>query len=155
MVSVTQSWPILGAALPSLFAVVVAFSSTLLGVPAFGPREPLTLAEAAGLRDRAAILRLVRRGVDPNAPAHVRRDVLRSPEYTMTPLEAAIASRRADIMLFLTQLGAVIDEKNYSVFWCFAQVAGDDEVIAFLEARRPGADPSDCSSVSTAWGPDL
>jgi hypothetical protein len=154
MVPLKRTWPALGAAVPSVAAAILMMVLAIGSMPAvgaFAPREPLTLAEAAGLHDKAEIVRLIRRGHDPNIPARVRRGVLRSPEYVMTPIEAAIAGRRVDVVGLLTQMGAVIDEHNYPVLWCFALANKDADVIAFVEARQQGNTPRDCTSVATAW----
>ena len=69
----------------------------------------------------------------------------------MTPLEAAVAASRVDMLRLLVDLGAVVHEGNYPGLWCFAQARADKDVIAFVEARMPGHQPVDCTAVKTPW----
>ena len=155
MVSVTRETAIASvAAVPGLAWVVTLLclgASSLVGGPRLEPRPALTLAEAAALHDEAEILRLVRAGADPNLPVSVRPGVLRSIGYTMTPLEAAIAERRVEILELLVELGAVVDTRNFASLWCFAQTRNDTDVSAFLEARVPQHPAVDCANVKIVW----
>lgn len=103
------------------------------------------------LGDDAEVMRLVRQGVDPNMPAHIRADMLRSSEYLMTPLEAAIAAEERGTAVLLLDLGAVIHEGNHPTLLCFARVKGDADTIALVESKNPGAGPVDCAAVRTPW----
>jgi hypothetical protein len=144
------------AALPSLAwtaAVAVSIALSAAGVSLLDPDPPLSLTEAAALQDQAEVHRLVRRGHDPNASYVVRRDLLRSRPYVMTPLEGAVAERRVDMVRLLVDLGARIDDHTFPSLWCFAQGRHDGDVIALIEAHRPSATPvpSDCTRVNTPW----
>lgn len=68
--------------------------------------EPLNLAEAAALRDRGEVARLLAEGEDPNATYRVRRGVVRSYAMQMTPMAAALAARRDEIVQLLLDGGA-------------------------------------------------
>jgi hypothetical protein len=68
--------------------------------------EPLNLAEAAALRDRGEVARLLAEGVDPNAVYPVRGGILRSHPTEMTPMAAATAARRDEIVQILLDGGA-------------------------------------------------
>jgi hypothetical protein len=68
--------------------------------------EPLNLAEAAALRDRGEVARLLSEGEDPNATYRVRRGVVRSYAMQMTPMAAALAARRDEIVQLLLDGGA-------------------------------------------------
>ena len=68
--------------------------------------ERLNLSEAAALRDRGEVSRLLREGHDPNATYLVRRGFLRDYAMRLTPLQAAQASRRDEIVQILLDAGA-------------------------------------------------
>jgi hypothetical protein len=68
--------------------------------------EPLNLAEAAALRDGGEVARLLAVGEDPNATYPVRRGFVRSFPMRMTPVAAALAARRAEIVQLLLDGGA-------------------------------------------------
>src|SRR6185436_3283180 len=68
--------------------------------------EPLNLAEAAALRDRGEVARLLAEGRDPNATYLVRRGMVRDYQVQMTPMAAAVAARRDEIVQILLDGGA-------------------------------------------------
>ncbi|HEY6507117.1 MAG TPA: hypothetical protein VIY56_03840, partial [Vicinamibacterales bacterium] len=65
-------------ALPGLLLAAATVVVVAVGVRAFEPEPPLSLAEAAALRGQADVLLLVRQGADPNAIGPVRPEVLSS-----------------------------------------------------------------------------
>jgi hypothetical protein len=76
----------------------------------FWMSEPLNLAEAAALRDRGEVARLLVEGADPNGTYRVRRGFLRSYAMEATPIQAAIAARRDEIVQILLDAGATPPE---------------------------------------------
>jgi hypothetical protein len=68
--------------------------------------EPLNLAEAAALRDRGEVARLLADGEDPNATYRVRRGIVREYPMQMTPMAASTAARRDEIVQILLDGGA-------------------------------------------------
>jgi hypothetical protein len=68
--------------------------------------EPLNLAEAAALRDSGEVARLLAEGEDPNATYPIRRGFVRSVPMRMTPMAAALAARRDEIVQLLLDGGA-------------------------------------------------
>ena len=68
--------------------------------------EPLNLSEAAALRDRGEVARLLSEGQDPNAKYPVRRGFVRDYAMQLTPIEAARANRRDEIVEILVDAGA-------------------------------------------------
>lgn len=114
----------------------------------------VTLAEAAAFGSNADIVRLLRAGADPNAPARVRRHVLREIDQRMTPLEAAAAGRtgnRRRIMGLLVDGGAILDSGTYPVVWCLADSRDNPDALAFVRERLPDAPPPDCGRIRTPW----
>lgn len=92
------------AVLLALRAFLMAAS--LMGHPPFWTAEPLTLSEAAAFRDGGEVARLLATGLDPNSSYPVRRGAVRG-RIEATPLEAAQAAGRDEIVLLLRDAGAV------------------------------------------------
>jgi len=93
---------------PVLLALarVVFLVLTLWGLHPFWLWEPVNLAEAAALRDRGEVARLLAQGENPNATYRVRRGVVRDYAVEMTPMAAATAVRRDEIVQILLDAGA-------------------------------------------------
>lgn len=87
-------------------ARVVFLLLAIGGLHPFWMWEPLNLAEAAALRDRGEVSRLLAEGSDPNAVYLVRRGYVRSFPVKMTPIAAAKAARRDEIVQLLVDGGA-------------------------------------------------
>ena len=127
------------AAIPAL--VAVGFCGAVLGAAVFGYTPtfwqggPLTLAEAAALRDQGEVARLIEAGADPNAEYALRPDVLSVSRAT--PLEAAVLARRAEIVELLIHEGAAVDERTWHHLHCVAAEIGEDDVIDAIDAYRP------------------
>lgn len=68
--------------------------------------EPLNLAEAAALRDRGEVARLLAEGQDPNATYRVRRGMVDRYAVQVTPMAAALSARRDEIVQILLDAGA-------------------------------------------------
>ena len=152
--SVRSRAPLAALALPGT-ALILATAVMLVGLP-FGADplwrvEPLTLAEAAALRDNGEVVRLIDAGEDPNAAGTVRAEFLRDDALTITPLEAAVGSDRVDIMEVLLEHGARLDPATWNRLMCFATAIEADESRAFLEQRRPEGAPLACDHVQTPW----
>ena len=127
----------------------------LLGLP-FGIDplwrvEPLTLSEAAALRDNGEVVRLIDAGEDPNKAGAVRAELLRNDALVVTPLEAAVGIDRPDIIEVLLDNGAVLDAMTWTHLMCFATSIEADEAIDFLEPRRPVGATTACEHVQTPW----
>jgi hypothetical protein len=93
---------------PALLAVarVVFLVLAVWDVHPFWRWEPLNLAEAAALRDRGEVARLLAERQDPNATYRVRRGFIRDYPVEMTPMAAAVAARRDEIVQILLDGGA-------------------------------------------------
>ena len=68
--------------------------------------ESLNLAEAAALRDRGEVARLVAEGANPNATYAVRSGILGKGAVQITPIEAARSARRDEVVQLLLDVGA-------------------------------------------------
>lgn len=80
------------------------------GLHPFWTWEPLNLAEAAALRDGGEVARLLAEGADPNATYRVRRGFIRESAMQLTPIAAARATRRDEIVQILLDGGATPDQ---------------------------------------------
>jgi hypothetical protein len=79
----------------------------LWNVHPFWRWEPLNLAEAAALRDSGEVARLLAEGENPNGTYRVRGGFLRDSPMEMTPMAAARAARRDEIVQLLRDGGAM------------------------------------------------
>jgi len=94
-------------------------------------REPeLTMSEAAALKDRATMQRLISKGVDPNVPASVRAGILKSRDIVVTPLEAPVGTRTPTAMQFLLARGARMDDRERAILFCLADLVGVTVALA-------------------------
>lgn len=131
--------PAVCAAIPAL--VAVGFCGAVLGAAVFGYTPtfwqggPLTLAEAAALRDQGEVARLIEAGADPNGEYPLRPDVLAVSRAT--PLEAAVLARRPEIIQLLMREGAAVDERTWRHLHCVAAEIGQNDVIDAIDAYRP------------------
>ena len=131
--------PVVCAAAPPVMATV--FCAGMLGAgllgntPAFWNGGTLTLAEAAALRDQGEVARLIEAGADPNREYALRPDILATTRTT--PLEAAVAARRPEIVQLLMREGATMDEGRWRHLHCVAIDIGAADVIQAIDAYRP------------------
>ena len=135
--------------------LLVATAIMLAGLP-FGwdplwAVEPLTLSEAAALRDNGEVVRLIQSGSDVNAKSIVRADVFSSQTLTMTPLEAAVAAERADMVELLFEQGARPDPQQWTRLMCLAASVEADDVRGLLESQRPDGASESCDGVAIGW----
>ena len=135
--------------------LIAATAVLLAGLP-FGADplwavEPLTLSEAAALRDNGEVVRLIDSGGDVNAAGVVRADVFSDRALEMTPLEAAVAGERADMVELLFEHGARPDPAQWTRLMCFAASVEADDVRALLEPRRPDGASEECDGVPIGW----
>jgi hypothetical protein len=135
--------------------LIVATTAMLAGLP-FGADplwsvEPMTLSEAAALRDNGEVVRLIELGEDVNGKSTVRPDILTGHSLVLTPIEAAVAAERADMVELLLEQGARMDAALWIRLMCFSASVGADDVRALLEPRRPEGSVENCDRVETRW----
>lgn len=134
---------ILGACVAGLLAAAP------FGLDVVWYEHPLTLAEAAALRDAGMVARLIDRGQDPNRRSFVRGGIFSDAVY-LTPLEAAVGARRLDIVELLLQSGANADGETRGALVCLALRVRANDIVDFL--RATGWTPlPDCERVKMPW----
>jgi hypothetical protein len=142
------NWTAVAIAAPAVVLGAVLAVSLVLSV--FGqspiwPDHQLTLPEAIAVSDDAEIVRLMDAGQDLSIAYSVRPGVLFERPASLTPLEAAVQSHRADLVERLLASGARVDGVIWNRLRC---LAGDDSVVAVLERHRPGGVAIRCDDIS-------
>jgi hypothetical protein len=112
------------------------------------PHTELTLAEAAGARDEAEVIRLIEQGQDPDARYPVRAGIVLERPARLTPLEASVVRDDPAITRQLLARGAAPDAASWVVLRCLA--ADSPRVAPVLDEYRPSSSP-DCAGVKTPW----
>jgi hypothetical protein len=100
---------LIAAAGPPIVLAVLRLAmlvASVAGAHPFWQWEPLTLSEAAALHDGGEVARLIAEGHDPNGEYPVRAGVLTSEPMLLTPIAAAMAARRGEIVDLLMDAGA-------------------------------------------------
>jgi len=148
-----RTLPLIAAAVPG--AVVALASVVQIGLAASG-RDPvwavkeMTAAEAAALRDPATLARMSKEGDDLRVARPVRAGVLGGTAVTLTPLEAAIAARRGEVVEFLLWAAPPRDAETWTRARCLAALVNEDDVSAVLAKQAPPSEP-DCSGYVRPW----
>jgi hypothetical protein len=128
----------IAAALPPVVLALFTLASLVL---ALGGRHPLwrisdmNLAEAAATRDAASVVFLIRQGENPDIARFVRPGVLARGAVRITPLEAALAEERMEIVEVLLRHGAMLTEAQRIAFTCAARARGDADIVRYFEGR--------------------
>jgi hypothetical protein len=139
-------------ALAWLAAATVVLAAVLLGYRALAAPADLTITEAAVLSDEAELLRQIRHGANPNADASMRRGMLGDQDYIMTPLEAAIAGRHAEVVQLLVDNGATLASNNFPRLLCLARLSDAADIVAVLETHAPPRSAAvDCTGIRLPW----
>ena len=125
----------IAAAAPALaalgFSVVIAVG-WVIGSHPFWARPELTLSEAAATRDSAEVVHLIeQRGQNPNASYAVREGVM-GPATSISPVEAATISKRAEMVRLLLRHGATPTPEERHRLACVALEIGAGDVVDAL-----------------------
>jgi hypothetical protein len=141
----------LAVAIPG--CILAAASLVALMLAAFGeypmwPHEEVNLAEAAGVREEAEVVRLIERGQDLNESYPVRTGLLFERPAKLTPLEAAVINNDPAMVALLFANGAAVDGPSWLALRCFA---GNSRVSSVLDLHRPAAVSLECAGRKTPW----
>lgn len=122
--------PVLCAfALLGAFAAAESSGWTPLSYP-----PPRNIAEAAGMGIAPEVLRFLRGGSDPNLAFDVRPEII-SPAFTrVTANEAAVFSRRVQLVRMLDREGAIPDSATRRHLECLAADIAADDIRRYLAA---------------------
>lgn len=139
-------------ALAWIAAATFILIAALFGYRALAAPADLTMSEAAVLRDEAELLRQIRHGASPDIDYTIRRGMLNEQDYILTPLEAAIAARHAEVVQVLVDNGTTLTGANLPRLICLARLNDTSDIAAFLQAHLPpGAAAVDCTGIRLPW----
>jgi hypothetical protein len=142
------------AALPAFTLGVLTAGMLLRALVGSHPHwraEPVNLSEAAALRDQATVVQMIRRGEDPYLRREVRADLLFNDRTELTPLEAALASGRAEIVEIILWSAPHPEPAVWNRVRCLAKLEGDGDSGEVLERYRPASAVLDCSGITKPW----
>lgn len=147
-------WAAVALAAPG--CLLAAASAGLLILAAFDrhpmwPHQRANLAEAAGVRDEAEVVRLIEQGYDPNVRYAIRPDLIVDRPIRLTPLEVAVAADDAQMVARLVTNGALMDAALWTYLRCIAE---GDEVPPTLDRYRPVGALLRCDGVRPPWQRD-
>lgn len=100
------------------------------------------------MRDLGALTELLSSGQNPHKRYEVRAEVARMQPMTLTPFEAAVATRRDDVIRFLRERGIEPTADERLELICLARREKAPELQALLEA--PGV-TTDCEHIKYPW----
>ena len=146
---------VVAAVAPAVVLVCVEFGVLVWASVAGHPRWPdehLNLSEAAATRDTAEMVRLIDGGHDPNGHYPVRPGLVdNNAEVHITPLEAAIAIRRAELVDLLFKDGVRLTADEWARLRCVAAMSDDEELIAAVDKGGSGQRDPSCTGRETLW----
>jgi hypothetical protein len=119
-----------------LFALAESFGYTPLS---YGP--PVNVAEAAGMGSATEVVRLLQRGGDPNRLDYVRPQIISSSVTRVTALEAAIWSRRVELVRLLDTRGAIADDASRHHLACLAADINARDIVQYLAPNGAACEP--------------
>jgi hypothetical protein len=123
----------------------------LFGVHPLWHADPVNLSEAAALRDQATVVQMIRRGEDPYLRREVRADLIFNDRTELTPLEAAIASGRAEIVEIILRSAPPPDPAVWNRVRCLAKLEGEGDFGVVLDRFRPESAVLDCNGIVKPW----
>jgi hypothetical protein len=143
----------LGLAAPPV-VVIAAFAASgaaalVRGQPLIWPAQAVTLTEAVGMHDAAEVVRQIALGGDPNARYDAWDILKRFQHVSVTPLEAAVATRELYMFDLIVAQGALLTSDNARTLQCFAAQEHATEIATYLAERF--ARPESCEGVTLPW----
>ena len=141
------------AAAPALAAIAVGAAIVVTaaagGPPPFWRGGSLTLSEAAALHDQGELVRMIASGSDPNVVYPLRPGVVAV--SSLTPLEAAVAARRAEMVDLLMLHGATVNADSWRRLHCLAVSVEAADVAETLDRYKPAGAATACDGVGTPF----
>ena len=146
--------PLLAIAIPggalALTSLVLLVAAAVHRGPLWSDR-PINVSEAAATRDRATMIRLIDEGSDPTKAYPVPPGIVSARLQYLTPLEAAIAARRSEVVDLLLWRMEIRDDSVLTRAWCLARHTKADDVVRTVEHYRIDAGEPDWSQTSLPW----
>jgi hypothetical protein len=104
--------------------------------------DPRNAAEAAAFRDGATMVRLIESGAGPRQPGEIRAGLIADEPIVLTPMDAAVAARRPELVQLLFDLGLSLDAASWVHAWC---AGTDGDVRSLLREHRPEGAAEECT----------
>jgi hypothetical protein len=140
-------------AVPAAGTIAVLAASGALalvrGQPLIWPAQKLTLTEAIGMHDTGEIVRQIALGANPNIRYDTWDILKRYQHVSVTPLEAAVATRERYLFEMIVAHGALVTPENARTLHCFAVQEHATDITAYLAERFPP--PASCNGVQLPW----
>ncbi|HEY6361640.1 MAG TPA: hypothetical protein VIX63_11080, partial [Vicinamibacterales bacterium] len=134
--------PLLAIAIPggalALASLVLLVAAAVHQGPLWSDR-PINVSEAAAMRDRATMIRLIDEGSDPTKAYPVPPGIVSARLRYLTPLEAAIAARRSEVVDLLLWRMEVREDSVLARAWCLARHIRAADVVRAVERYRVAA----------------
>jgi len=132
-------------------ATGIGLVMTVFGQSPMWPYQSVNLAEAAGVYDEAAMIRLIEDGMNPDDRYPVRPGLILGYPMTLTPLEAAVANDDPTMVTSLIEKGATMDARVWTHLRC---IADGERVSSLLDELRPSDATQICEGVVRPWRAD-
>lgn len=134
-----------------ILALLAASGTTALvrGQPLLWPAQAVTLTEAIGMHDTGEIVRQLAFGANPNIRYDTWDILKRYQHVSVTPLEAAVATRERYLFEMVVAHGALVTPENARTLHCFAVQERASDIAAYLADRFPP--PASCDGVQLPW----
>ena len=146
--------PLVAIAVPAATLAMVSLALVVSAAMHRGPLwsdRTLNVSEAAATRDRATMIQLIEKGSDPAKAYPVAAGILFDRPLHLTPLEAAIAARRPEIVDLLLWTMPHRDASVLTRAWCLARAKDDRDLTQAVERYRTDAGEPDCSQTPVPW----
>ena len=134
--STTSAVAMAGPALVATLMIVAFSGLELCGHTPFAVGPFRNVAEAAGMGAASEVLRLLGNGEDPNRVLPIRGEIISSSVRQASALEAAIWSRRRELVELLDRRGAIVDAPTRQHLACLAADLDARDIVDFLSAGR-------------------
>lgn len=132
-------------------ATAIGLVMTVFGQSPMWPHQSVNLAEAAGVYDEAAMVRLIEDGMNPDGRYPVRPGLIFGYQMNLTPLEAAVANDDPTMVTRLVEKGATLDARVWTHLHC---IADGERVLHKLDELRPAGAEETCQGVVKPWKDD-
>ena len=121
-------------ALPATVATLIVVIFAVLEVAGRTPlaNAPQNVAEAAGMGSAAETMRRVMYGESAHRVEYVRPDIISERVTRVTALEAAIFSKKLELIRLLDRRGAIVDARTRQALACLARDIEANDIVEYL-----------------------